>query len=300
MAVVDALTRISSRAEGEWGSPAMSSEDLVDPVHCSARARLTNTDGDDAIQECVRFRRGLEPRQGSKVVARGVDAPSAAEGGNSVGRAMTQPLKGHVDQRTVVCLQRDAQVQLENAVGAQQQPVTSSRKNRAAQPRAFEVPSRDRHDATNAKGYRPELFRRSGGDFHRHQWSRRHGGLSLAREGKAGVGVGLLRESRQGCRGHSLPPGKTLPRSRGPSKVPLVIGAMTRVPCGTAPSFCGGGTTTWSVISRREVICIYVGGLSLLKMLPSTFHSPFTRVHASTNFPASSMRCPLGPSKPSL
>src|SRR5438309_6759375 len=37
---------------------------------------------------------------------------------------------------------------------------------------------------------------------------------------------------------------------------------------------------------------IYVGDLSLLKMLPSTFHSPFTRVHASTNFPASSMRCP--------
>src|SRR5438093_13326331 len=32
---------------------------------------------------------------------------------------------------------------------------------------------------------------------------------------------------------------------------------------------------------------IYVGGLSLLKMLRSTFHSPFTRVHASTNFPVS-------------
>src|SRR6185295_2008449 len=52
----------------------------------------------------------------------------------------------------------------------------------------------------------------------------------------------------------SPPPGKTVPRSRGPWKVPLVIGAMTRVPCGTAPSFCGGGTTTWSVMSRRDVI----------------------------------------------
>ena len=31
----------------------------------------------------------------------------------------------------------------------------------------------------------------------------------------------------------SPPPGKTLPRSRGPSKVPPVIGAITRVPCGT-------------------------------------------------------------------
>src|SRR5205807_7631803 len=95
------------------------SHDLVDPVHCSARTRLTNTDGDDAIQERVCFRRSLEPRQGSKVVARGVDDLSTAEGGNGVSRAMTQPLKGHVDQRMIVCLQRDAQVQLENTVGAQ-------------------------------------------------------------------------------------------------------------------------------------------------------------------------------------
>src|SRR4029077_9645730 len=54
----------------------------------------------------------------------------------------------------------------------------------------------------------------------------------------------------------SPPPGKTLPRSRGPSNVPLVIGAMTRAPCGTAPSFCGGGTTTCSVISGRDVISL--------------------------------------------
>src|SRR2546426_922195 len=33
-----------------------------------------------------------------------------------------------------------------------------------------------------------------------------------------------------------------------------------------------------------------MGDLSLLKMLPSTFHSPFTRVHASTNLPASAKR----------
>jgi hypothetical protein len=39
-------------------------------------------------------------------------------------------------------------------------------------------------------------------------------------------------------------PVSTAPRSREPSKLPLVIGAMTRVPCGTAPSFCGGATKT--------------------------------------------------------
>src|SRR3989442_991869 len=36
-----------------------SSQDLVDPVHCSVGASFANTDGDDAIQECVCFRRGL-------------------------------------------------------------------------------------------------------------------------------------------------------------------------------------------------------------------------------------------------
>src|SRR5437899_11593998 len=46
-------------------------------------------------------------------------------------------------------------------------------------------------------------------------------------------------------------------------------------------------------------LLLYMGDLSVLKMLPSTCHSPFTRVHASTNFPTSSMRCPLGPSIPS-
>src|SRR5438132_2370685 len=204
IAVVDALMRISVRTEGEFGSPAIPSQDLVDPVHRSARTSFTDTDADDAIQECVCFRRGLELRQRSKVVARGVDDLSTAEGGNGVSRAMTQPLKGHVDERMIVCLQRDAQVQLENTVGAQQQPVTSSRQNLAAQPRAFEVPSCDRHDATNAMGYRPDLLWRSSGDFYRHQWSRRHGGLSLARTGKAVVGVGILREAGQGCRSDCL------------------------------------------------------------------------------------------------
>src|SRR2546426_12452376 len=88
------------------------------------------------------FRRGLESRQRSKV------------------GAMTQPLKRHVDQRVIVGLQRDAQVQLQNAVGAQQQPVASTRQNLDAQPGAFEDAARDRDDATNAMRYRPELLRR--------------------------------------------------------------------------------------------------------------------------------------------
>ena len=53
------------------------SEYLVDLVNRSVRASFANTDGDDAIQECVFFRRGLEPRHGAKVVASGIDGFAA-------------------------------------------------------------------------------------------------------------------------------------------------------------------------------------------------------------------------------
>src|SRR5262249_11111234 len=52
----------------------------------------------------------------------------------------------------------------------------------------------------------------------------------------------------------SPPPGSTFPRSRGPSKWPLAIGAVTRVPCGTAPIFCTPATATCNVINKRESI----------------------------------------------
>jgi hypothetical protein len=36
--------------------------------------------------------------------------------GDHVRRAVTHPLKGHIDQRVIVCLQHDAQIQLQDAV----------------------------------------------------------------------------------------------------------------------------------------------------------------------------------------
>src|SRR5712692_2751579 len=50
----------------------------------------------------------------------------------------------------------------------------------------------------------------------------------------------------------SPPPGRTLPRSRGPSKSPPATGTMLRVPCGTLPSFCSGAATILTVIRGRE------------------------------------------------
>src|SRR5258708_20379166 len=85
---------------------------------------------------------------------------------------MAQALKRHVNRRMVVCLQRDAQVQFENTVGALQQPVTSARQNLPAKSRAFEVAANDRHDTANAVGQRTELLWRGGGGALPHQWSR--------------------------------------------------------------------------------------------------------------------------------
>jgi hypothetical protein len=48
--------------------------------------------------------------------------------------------------------------------------------------------------------------------------------------------------------------GSTFPRSRGPSKWPPAIGAVTRLPCGTAPIFCAPPTATCIVINTRDSI----------------------------------------------
>src|SRR5260370_10937655 len=90
---------------------------------------FASTDGDDAIQEGICLRRCFESRHSSKVVAGGINDLSRAEGSDSVGRAMAHALKRHVNRRMVVRLQRDAQVQFENTVGALQQPVASARQN---------------------------------------------------------------------------------------------------------------------------------------------------------------------------
>src|SRR5882724_5593027 len=100
--------RLSARPD-RWRRRS-SSQYLVDPVHRSARPGFTNAYGNDAVQECVPFRERLESRQGSKVVARRIDALSTTKRREHVRRAMTKPLERHIDQRAVICLQCDAQI----------------------------------------------------------------------------------------------------------------------------------------------------------------------------------------------
>src|SRR5262249_29087445 len=54
----------------------------------------------------------------------------------------------------------------------------------------------------------------------------------------------------------SPPPGRTFPRSLGPSKSPPVTGTMLRAPCGIAPIFCSGAAMIRTVISGRDFMVI--------------------------------------------
>src|SRR5262249_40270883 len=134
---ISASTFVSLRRRARVGPPwCTSSQYLVNLVNRSVRTGFTNADRDDAIQECVFLGRGLQSRQRSKVIAGGIDGFSTAERRNCSRRPVAQPLKPHINQRMIVSLERNAQVELQNAVGAQQQPVPTPRQNLAAESRA--------------------------------------------------------------------------------------------------------------------------------------------------------------------
>src|SRR5579862_3237913 len=76
-----------------------SSQKFLDDVHRSIRSNLADADGDQPVEERVLRRGGLEARHRSEIAVRVVS--DAAE--------------RHVNQRAVVGLQRDAQVELEDA-----------------------------------------------------------------------------------------------------------------------------------------------------------------------------------------
>ena len=82
---------------------------------------------------------------------------------------MTEAEGRHVNQGAVVSLERDAQIELENAVGAQQRPVTSAGQDHAAEPRAFEGATRNWRDHAGAVRYRAELLRWRNDNLKLHQ-----------------------------------------------------------------------------------------------------------------------------------
>src|ERR1700734_4327185 len=119
--LMDAPLRVGvALAPGSSGGKALTcrklliSEDLLDDVHGPAPADPAAPDREEPVQERVLRRRGLEPRQRPEVGRRRIAGICAPGRGRLVGRVVAETLEGHVDQRPVVGLERDAQVELED------------------------------------------------------------------------------------------------------------------------------------------------------------------------------------------
>jgi hypothetical protein len=75
-------------------------------------------------------------------------------------------LSAEVSNRGTV---RDSQIELENAFGAQEGPVTSARQDPAAQPRAFEGAARNGRDHPRSMRHSAELLWRRNDNLKHHQ-----------------------------------------------------------------------------------------------------------------------------------
>jgi hypothetical protein len=77
-------------------------------------------------------------------------------------------------ERTVVGLQRDPQVELENTVGALEHPIAAAREYLAAKPVTLERASDDRKRETSTARSRADVLRGRGAEPKSHQGTRTH------------------------------------------------------------------------------------------------------------------------------
>src|SRR5262249_7385710 len=151
------------------------SEHFVDGIDRTLSATVAARHGDQAIQERVCRISGLEAWRGSKVVACRIDGLAPPEGRDHFGRSVTQAERLHRDQRAIVGPQRRAQVQLEDPVAAEAQPVRAAAgQDRASKPRASEVAAAQRDGAPRPAGYGADVQWRRHADLKRHEQTRVH------------------------------------------------------------------------------------------------------------------------------
>src|SRR5580765_5027199 len=105
---------------------ALISKNLVDGVDRTLWPAVAGGDGDEAVQEGVGGLRGLEARRGAKVIGRRVDRLAASDRRHHFRWSMTQAERLHRDERAVVGPEREAKVQLEDAVRPQEEPVRAA------------------------------------------------------------------------------------------------------------------------------------------------------------------------------
>src|SRR3954449_10473489 len=151
------------------------SEHFEDRIDRSGRAPIPTGYGHQPIERRVRGMRGFEPDRGSKVVPTRIDVFAAAESRHHVRWSVAQAKGTHRDQRTVVGPECGPEVELEDAVRSNEQPVRATAgQDDAAEP-TIEGPAGQRHRPAGAAGDGPNLLR--GSDLHSqlHQQAGVHG-----------------------------------------------------------------------------------------------------------------------------
>src|SRR5437773_6808818 len=134
------------------------SKDLLDSVNWPVSVTFPNAHCEQAIEERVLRRGGLEARQRAEIVVRVVAHASEC----------------HMDQRPVVGLERHTEIELARSIGGGGHPVRAAEDD-AAQALSFKRPTRNREDRERAMWRQTDLLDRGSRKTQAHQRTGVHG-----------------------------------------------------------------------------------------------------------------------------
>src|ERR1700722_8757364 len=113
------------RRAGKSSSRDVASQHFEQAVNRPVSSAKADADRQNAIEPVVFRSRGLEERRNAKVIARRIDRLAAVYPRQGVGRPMPNPLIRHADQRFVVGLEDQADIEGEGTVAADRLPIAA-------------------------------------------------------------------------------------------------------------------------------------------------------------------------------
>src|SRR5450432_2766912 len=137
------------------------SEDFFDHVNWSSCADFAHTNSKQSVQEGVLRVSRLEARERPEIRS-------------SFRSVIADAFERHMNERTVVRLQCDPQVEFENPVGALEHPIAAAREHLAAKPVTLERASEDRKRETSTVRSRADVLRGRGAEPKSHEGTRTH------------------------------------------------------------------------------------------------------------------------------
>src|SRR5258707_679925 len=130
---------------------ARASEDLFDHVHRSVGAHLARSHSKQSVQEGVLRVSRLEARERPEIRS-------------SFRSVIADAFERRVNERIVVRLQRDPEVELKNPVGALEHPIAAAREYLAPKPVTLERASDDRKREASTARSRADVLRGRGAE----------------------------------------------------------------------------------------------------------------------------------------